>query len=73
MKTWGCIFALPMYSIGFLMLHWLVPMPTYLAIILSPFITGNLLVLTSGLWQLHKVNRELRNIPNQQTLQNSKN
>lgn len=73
MKMWGCIFALPMYSFGFLLLNWLVSLPTYLVIILSPFITGNLLVLLFALWNLHKVNRKLGNTLKRQDFQISKN
>lgn len=70
---WGCIFALPLYSFGFLLLNWLVPLPTYLVIILSPFITGNLLLLIGALWQLHKTNRSLHDSTNHQKFQITKN
>ena len=58
---WGCIFAMPLYSVGFIIFRMIVPMPVYLTILLSPFVTGNILLLLYAFWLLRKANKDLKN------------
>lgn len=61
MKMWGCIFALPVYSVVLIILRLIIPIPTYLMVLLSPFVLGNIAMVLYAFWLLRKVNRELEN------------
>lgn len=67
MKMWGCIFAMPVYSLALIIIRLFVYIPTYLMVFLSPFVLGNILMLLYAFWLVRKVNKDLGDYPDSKT------